>query len=122
MFPDHADDIEAKVDPGEYGVESAACRVVCCILFVFIVMGDFYRAVGLARLLRALPSKDESWVYFKDAYNEQVGFRIRGLPLVWKVVNAIVIVVPQLVLWKAVAYIGSIWRRTMVCQKYGFSS
>ena len=42
LFPQMQDEIDKNVDPGEYGVESYWCRLVCIFIFVTAILDDFY--------------------------------------------------------------------------------
>merc|ERR1740138_187716 len=42
LFPERLDEINAKIDPGEYGVESYTCRWMCCFIFMMSVMSELF--------------------------------------------------------------------------------
>mmetsp|Transcript_13194 Transcript_13194/g.30844 ORF Transcript_13194/g.30844 Transcript_13194/m.30844 type:complete len:493 (-) Transcript_13194:63-1541(-) len=66
LFPDRAEDIQANVDPGEYGLESQWCRLLCCFIFMLSVIQDLLNSLTLAHLLWVVPTERESWLTLKD--------------------------------------------------------
>lgn len=58
LFPALGD----KIDPGEYGVESYNCRLVCVILFIISIIPELELCVDLARLLWYVPSRGDPWI------------------------------------------------------------
>jgi len=115
LFPDKAGDIKDMVDPGEYGLESYFCRLVCVFLFCCAVTSDLRTTIELVQLLYTVPSKNESWLdYAQEDDNGQTGyheldavrFNIKGMPLRWKIFNFCFVAVPKFLLWTRVSYIG----------------
>jgi hypothetical protein len=51
LFPDRVEEIEQKIDPGEYGVESYWCRFACCFVFMISCMDSLSDLVRI----RAFP-------------------------------------------------------------------
>lgn len=113
-MPEHADAIHANVVPGEYGIESPMCRVVCLFLFVMYIMDDLRETVNTALLLWHVPSTSESWLDYetpkwsgKDEAKKKLGleefdfikFKIRGMSVPWKWANAIFVVLPKFLIW-----------------------
>ncbi|CAJ1426912.1 unnamed protein product [Effrenium voratum] len=47
VFPDQEESIRKVADPGEYGIESYYCRLLCCLVYVISIIQDS-RARGLA--------------------------------------------------------------------------
>jgi len=112
IFPDRRDDIEEKIDPGEYGVESAYCRHVCAFLFIMAVANDFFQCVAMVRLLWVIPNADDSWMSLFDeqefdSIDQEVHIQIRGMPLHWKIINMFLIVLPKFVLWLSTSESGT---------------
>jgi hypothetical protein len=157
ILPDKADEIDNHVNPGEYGVESYWCRLLCCVVFAFVVMDELYTALASVQLLCSIPTRAEPWVVWEERFgsedarsstsagtdqrrmsdvsvatnpnsiayrgsrpgmnrtmSEQTNFRstsrlryqVAGMSLFWKITNLAIVIVPQLLLFKCVAYIG----------------
>lgn len=125
LFPDRADEIGQAVDPGEYGLENYRLRIVCCLLFVMGLWPDLRGSIELAYLLWHIPTKAEPWMEYViptwDKSKEHakaihgwseldlVKFRIAGMPLKWKAVNALLVLSPKLYLWFLTADIGVVF-------------
>merc|ERR1711879_592903 len=62
LFPDRVDEIHAKIDPGEYGVESYWCRWLCCFIFMMSVMSELFLNVEMLKLVWFVPSRNEPWI------------------------------------------------------------
>jgi len=114
VFPDRADDIEEAGDPGEYGLEDYYCRSVCCFIFSMAVMNDLYLTLSLCLLFYHVPSNDASWIWYntpawEDKYRAKqihgwneldlVKFGVAGMPLHWKLINIVAVLVPKFLLW-----------------------
>lgn len=120
IFPERADDIDREIDPGEYGVESSLCRLLCCFLFMMAVTKDAFQIYELWRLLWNVPSKAESWMSYENYSGlsepelsenrmlsiNQVKLRIAGMPFHWKVFNVVFIVIPKMLFWFMTADLG----------------
>jgi len=120
LFPERADDIERTIDPGEYGVESTLCRLLCCFLFMMAVTKDAFQIYELWRLLWNVPSFPESWISYENyagllepELSEhrtlslcQVKLRIAGMPMNWKIFNVIFILLPKMLFWVMTADLG----------------
>lgn len=113
LFPDKIDEINAKIDPGEYGVESYWCRLACCFIFMISCMDDLNIIYKIAQLLYKIPTEAGRWIrprpnpgYKLHGSIEEVEVKIAGMPLKWKVINGLCIVLPKLVLWKLTAETG----------------
>jgi hypothetical protein len=115
LFPESADDINKSVDPGEYGVESALCRLLCISLFSLSLLGEGSGILSMARLLWVLPSRPDPWLDYKEpdwaanketakamrGYSELdlIELKVAGMPRAWKVINAMVLLVPKFLMW-----------------------
>jgi len=121
VFPDMAEEIDAKVDPGEYGLENYQCRLACIFLFMLAVVEDLKESVGLGRTLWRLNGRSESWVSYswpqwaskeevkkiKDMSElDCVKFQVAGIPTHWKVFYLVFVLLPKFALWLAVAKSG----------------
>lgn len=121
IFPHKAEEIEQKVDPGEYGMENWWCRVVCCFLFMMAVVDDLRASIELGYLLFLIPSESSYWIRYETpewADKEHakavhgwgeldlVKFQIRGMPTKWKFINLLCIFIPKVLLWYAVTSAG----------------
>jgi len=67
LFPDKKDEIEDKVDPGEYGAESKWCRWLCCFLFMMGVMSELQSIYHLGKLLYVIPTEAGEWISIDEA-------------------------------------------------------
>lgn len=114
-------DISDKVDPGEYGLENFYCRMVCIFLFLKSTLNDFSDNIDNFKTLLLTPTTAESWIGMSipdwaskndvkafDGLEELdlVEFRVAGIPLHWKVFNAIFILLPKNLLWLGVTRSG----------------
>lgn len=121
LFPDKADQINQMIDPGEYGVENYWIRFVCVFIFMMSVMADLRNTMDISYILYYVPTKEDVWMSYdvpdwaskeevkqvKDCEEmDFVKFRIAGMPLVWKIINFLLIVVPKLFIWKKTAKYG----------------
>lgn len=121
LFPERIQEIEANVDPGEYGIENNWCRMVCVTLFMISVVDDIMGTWRLAFTLYAVPTRGEPWISYEvpqgmgreDAKKKLdmceldfVKFRVAGMPLGWKVVNVLFVLIPKLMIWLALVLSG----------------
>jgi len=121
VFPDKKGLIDDRVDPGDYGIDSGVCRIICGFCFMTVVTGELSKTIELVRLILYIPSRAECWLHYnrpdwetKDQVKkiqnltelDLVVFRIRGMPCHWKVFNLVFVALPKLVIWKAVTYVG----------------
>lgn len=120
MHPDRLEDINTKIDPGEYGLESYRCRLMCLALFIASVVPEITAVYSLARLLWHIPhDEDTDWVrvhpvesnhaagrsrhpekgtILKDTdhgQDSEVQYRVAGMPIAWKIVNMCFILFPK---------------------------
>lgn len=121
VFPDLADQIDAKVDPGEYGLESYHCRLACIFIFMLAVVEDLKESLGLGRTLWRLNNRTEPWIKYslpqwaskeevkkiKDLTElDCVKFQVAGIPTHWKAFYIFFVLLPKFALWLAVAKSG----------------
>jgi len=107
VFPEATAEINEKVDPGEYGLESIHCRFLCTFLFIVAVTQELRSSLLLLKLLRCIPTNDDSWV--GDPDEEEISLTVRGMPLHWKVINFIIVVIPKFMLWQFITRTGMIF-------------
>eukprot|EP00931_Biecheleriopsis_adriatica_P066138 TRINITY_DN40542_c0_g1_i1.p1 TRINITY_DN40542_c0_g1~~TRINITY_DN40542_c0_g1_i1.p1 ORF type:complete len:459 (-),score=68.09 TRINITY_DN40542_c0_g1_i1:10-1386(-) len=107
LFPDRKDEIMAQVDPGEYGVESYMCRLVCCILFVISIVPEMKLCVHMAKLLWYVPPVNQAWLCLNkdiaqlgnpNTWLEEVRVQVAGMSRLWKFVNFTVVFLPKCIL------------------------
>lgn len=121
VWPDKADEIDKEIDPGEYGVENYYCRMACVFIFMLAVGDDLAGTIMLARTLLNVPTQAEAWVAYEPptwAKKEEVKlikdlgeldmvkFKVAGIPLYWKVINFVFIMLPKTLLWYALVKSG----------------
>merc|ERR1719316_2598494 len=64
-FPDRKDEINASIDPGEYGVESYSCRFLCIFIFMLQIADEFQNCIDLIYTLWLLPSETQTWLQYQ---------------------------------------------------------
>lgn len=113
LFPSKHDEIEEKIDPGEYGLEDYWCRLAAVFVFMISVVEELLILVRLIKLLWLVPTKSESWILYMGSMDdssaakfEHISLRVSGIPLVWKVIYIVLILLPRAVMWKFVAECG----------------
>lgn len=114
LFPDRVSDVEDMVDPGEYGVESYWCRLTCCFIFMIALMFECTIIFKMIKVHYCVPTAPESWIVEPDEVDEtleicaleSVRLKIAGMPMKWKIINLLVIIVPKCVLWRQTAETG----------------
>jgi hypothetical protein len=115
LFPDRSKEIDAKIDVGEYGVESYWCRLSCCFIFMISCMGELVVTYKQLQLLYKIPTADEPWIETKQSDGEEaqlvgsieeVRIAIAGMPLAWKFINFVLVVLPKFFLWRMTAVTG----------------
>merc|ERR1719424_2298002 len=81
-------------------------------------MDEFSVIVKIARLLQKVPTKSEPWIQYKPHHEDdgplvgaidEVTITIAGMPLFWKIVNMVIIVVPKFMLWTLTAKTGCVF-------------
>jgi len=104
LWPDRAGDIADVVDPGEYGVESNLCRLICCFVYVLMITPEIGLCWEMASLLWHVPSEDEAWVSFhedrsfrgpKESWMKMVEVRVAGMNRLWKAACALFVLLPK---------------------------
>lgn len=105
------EEIDNVIDPGEYGVESHSCRLVCCFIFVISCMQEFHIMVKMIELLYYVPTLDDPWIEPRadgDCSGSigDVHIKISGMPMFWKIFNLVTIVGLKLLLWKQTCATG----------------
>lgn len=121
LFPEKANEIFEKADPGEYGLENYYCRLVCVFIFMMSVVDDLKSCVSLALLLQKSPTADEMWIHYevpdwgdkdyaKKVRNwgelDLVKFKVAGMPLFWKLVNFFFVLLPKFFIWVTLCNCG----------------
>merc|ERR1711972_254373 len=121
VLPDAAEDAAALIDPGEWAVQNYWCRVVCVFIFMLAMIDDLNLSYSLLTLLHRVPTSDAKWLSYEvpkwgakssvktvKGWQEinLVKFRIAGMPMAWKLVNLVFIVLPKLLVWYTVASLG----------------
>jgi len=117
LFPEMVTEINEKVDPGEYGLESMECRLVCTFLFIVAVTQEFQKSLEILRLLYVIPAVPDSWIteFDDDELDEgndddpPVKLQIAGMPRMWKIINIITVFIPQLCLWHFTCRAGMVF-------------
>eukprot|EP00746_Dinoflagellata_sp_MGD_P033570 gnl/MRDRNA2_/MRDRNA2_18011_c0_seq1.p1 gnl/MRDRNA2_/MRDRNA2_18011_c0~~gnl/MRDRNA2_/MRDRNA2_18011_c0_seq1.p1 ORF type:complete len:507 (+),score=62.11 gnl/MRDRNA2_/MRDRNA2_18011_c0_seq1:50-1570(+) len=126
IFPDRREEIQSNVDPGEYGLESTICRCACLFLFVLTIVNDLRESLGLVTMLWNIPSqgpKTMGWLsydpprwtsdkshakqMFGHSEMDYIHFSVAGMPVCWKFVNFMIIIVPKIGLWVLLATAGT---------------
>lgn len=107
LFPERAADIAVAADPGEYGLESYYCRLMCVIIFVVSTISEIMLCWQMLKLLWHVPNKNESWITVeeeeskeesRDEMLDSVKVKVAGMSPLWKFVNFTFVFVPKLVL------------------------
>jgi len=116
MFPERMAEINEKVDPGEYGLESYWLRATCCFIFVIGLWPDLVATRDLCQLLLKIPTSSSAWIQRVVSEGEEVPgaadqmdlvkFRISGMPRHWKLANFFLVIFPKLYLWILTVDIG----------------
>jgi hypothetical protein len=130
MHPDRRDEIEQKIDPGEYGLESYRCRVLCIVLFVSSVVPEILACVSMAHGLYNLQRCESneargSWVVNSATTTDDLKrsntmsglaspqsdlfiYRMGGMPLRWKIFNFCFLLCPKVMILHFVLREGSV--------------
>jgi len=122
VYPERSEEIRESVDPGEYGMESHSCRLICVFLFILSLLDDLQKSMGLLTLLFRAPSSPGQWISYevpsfasKDRVKsihgwtelDLVKFRVAGMPRGWKVVSALAVLLPKMLIWWTFAFLGA---------------
>ncbi|CAJ1428737.1 unnamed protein product [Effrenium voratum] len=117
VFPDQEESIRKVADPGEYGIESYYCRLLCCLVYVISIIQELDNIFNMMKLLYYIPTEDEPWFTLgqedEDPASEtmekwlsQVEVKVAGMPRTWKIVNVLLVLVPKMMLWEMTASTG----------------
>jgi len=118
IFPDKTDQINTLLDPGEYGVESNYCRLLCVLVFVLQIVDEFTNIMDFARLLRRMPTVETAWIEYEvppdhigadphgSKHLEYCHFVVSGMPMRWKIFNLFFILIPRIFIWRMLAVAG----------------
>lgn len=69
IFPTKAEEIDKVADPGEYGMESYNCRLLCCVLFMMTMLQEARNIAETAWLLWKVPNQPDSWILDDEERN-----------------------------------------------------
>lgn len=118
IFPEMETQIENNVDPGEYGIESYYCRLLCVFVFVLQIADEFQNLRDLCGFLWRLPTEEGLWVEFDseapppedDPHGqkelENIKFKVAGVPLRWKFFILMTVLVPRIFIWRMLTLAG----------------
>lgn len=106
IFPEKKAEIERFADPGEYGLESYKCRLLCCVLFMVSLTSEFDTITKLCHLLYSLPTNHDMWFEYDPEVDSEVTVKIAGMPRHWKIMNILFILFPKIFLWKLTCQAG----------------
>eukprot|EP00929_Paragymnodinium_shiwhaense_P048816 TRINITY_DN24642_c0_g2_i2.p1 TRINITY_DN24642_c0_g2~~TRINITY_DN24642_c0_g2_i2.p1 ORF type:complete len:434 (-),score=47.11 TRINITY_DN24642_c0_g2_i2:415-1716(-) len=110
VFPDSRDEIRQSVDPGEYGMESYSCRLVCVFVFMITVIEELYLIVRMIRFLLYIPNESQPWLVETESTNAEeetdVQVRVAGMSVFWKLFSASTVLLPKAVLWAMTVDVG----------------
>jgi len=117
VLPDQDEKIRKIADPGEYGVESYYCRLLCCFVYVISITQELDNVINMFRLLYYIPSEEEPWFSLgeededetaetMEKWLSQVEVKVAGMPRIWKLVNVFVVLIPKMMLWEMTASTG----------------
>eukprot|EP00929_Paragymnodinium_shiwhaense_P095210 TRINITY_DN5620_c0_g1_i1.p1 TRINITY_DN5620_c0_g1~~TRINITY_DN5620_c0_g1_i1.p1 ORF type:complete len:616 (+),score=141.78 TRINITY_DN5620_c0_g1_i1:79-1926(+) len=115
LFPEKAAQIDSMIDPGEYGVESYTCRLLCCFIFMMSVMSELYLNIRMLKLIYYVPTADETWLElveedddldYLQSWLDAATIKVAGMTPFWKIINIIVVFLPKMLLWKITAEAG----------------
>jgi hypothetical protein len=97
--------------PGEYGMENYWCRVLACFIFMMAEVRDLFKTCELIAVLWHTPHHGESWVYKEGSNGDgdpllTLKFRVAGMPILWKILNFFILVIPKVFLLYNVCWMG----------------
>lgn len=117
LFPGKEAEIMHHSDPGEYGVESYRCRLLCCFVFMLSIAQELDLLVDMLRLLYYVPNQNEHWVLLGDQHPDerdpaekwldQVQVKIAGMSVPWKIANFTLVFLPKCVVFVLTASTGT---------------
>jgi len=121
IFPDKEEAIGVNVDSGEYGLQSYYCRLLCVFILSIAIAEEFQNVISMAMLLWMTPTEAAKWVSYDvpqwgtKEYVKQlkgmkeldfVSFFVAGIPLHWKIINLIILLIPKAVIGRLFAAAG----------------
>lgn len=121
IFPERREETGNTMDPGEYGIESYYCRLICIFIFMLSIADEFQNILGLMKLLYQLPTENGKWVKYEYptwasknhvkhvrgiSELEFVSFAVNGMPLRWKIFNVLFLLLPKLFIWRMLTKAG----------------
>lgn len=141
IFPTKAEEIDKVADPGEYGMESYNCRLLCCVLFMMTMLQEARNIAETAWLLYKVPNRPESWILdeeerdwdpdhglipgerddskgaepqstepiLEEDWLERIHLQIAGMPIKWKLVNVVVLLIPKAMIWQLTVTTGIVF-------------
>lgn len=121
LFPHMRDEINEKIDPGEYGLEDYWCRFVCTFCFFLAMMEELLNILRLTRLLYSLPSEATPWIRFdtpvseegtginRESAEESVSIKMRGMPLRWKITHLVAVLLPKSLICQVACRSGTVF-------------
>jgi len=104
--------VNTLFDPGEYGMENYYCRMLACFIFMMAEACEIFKIIELIVVLVKTPNQAESWVYSADSDEtlqsplENLKFKTAGMPVHWKLINFILVILPKCFLLYNVAWMG----------------
>eukprot|EP00928_Gymnodinium_smaydae_P043743 TRINITY_DN29256_c0_g1_i1.p1 TRINITY_DN29256_c0_g1~~TRINITY_DN29256_c0_g1_i1.p1 ORF type:complete len:459 (+),score=64.64 TRINITY_DN29256_c0_g1_i1:66-1379(+) len=121
IMPDKQEQIEAHVDPGEYGMENYQCRLLCIFIFTMSLVNEVFACFNMAVMLWFLPTDPakSNWIQFSEERNIRLSnsnnnargrkkclYKVAGMPAHWKVFNFFVVLGPKVALLHYVLWMG----------------
>lgn len=109
LFPDRKHDISEKIDPGEWGVTDYWCRLACVFIFTLSITDELLNIFRLFLVLCSVPTRADDWMSYDPECGNEDGLvvKVSGMPLSWKVINTILVLVPKAFIFKATAEAGT---------------
>ena len=98
VLPDQEDLINEKVDPGEYGLENRSCRWLCLLLFALSVNHEIQVCFRMTAMLWYLPSEPDKCDWIEIDKKRQTSYRIAGMPIHWKIITGLIVLIPKVTL------------------------
>ncbi|CAK9046713.1 unnamed protein product [Durusdinium trenchii] len=117
IFPEQEEEIRKVADPGEYGVESYYCRLLCCFVFVISITQELDNIIKMMRLLYNIPNEDQPWFILgeededdsdenMEKWLNEVEMKVAGMSRSWKMLNVFMVLIPKSLLWIMTASTG----------------
>lgn len=115
VLPDKEEEINAHVDPGEYGLENEMCRWICVFLFTVSAMQEVQTCFRMFTLLWSTPHTAEMsrvegmrWKWITFDRHGKANYQIGGIPIYWKAIIMIVVLLPKIALCHYVLLEGTL--------------